>query len=85
MIHFFNRAELRRTFDADELARMRNALEIHQIPYRIKIRSERSIHNGSWNGRGGIFPGANPVLGTMYTIFVKRCDFERAMHCISKI
>ena len=85
MIHFFNRRELSRTFDPEELARMRNALEIHHIPYKIQIRTDHGAGGFGRNGRGGILPGANPTLGTQYTIYIHRSDFDRAMHYISKI
>ena len=84
MIHFFNRTALSRTFDPDELARIRSALEVNQIPYTIKIRADRGFGGVGRNGRGGILPGANPTLDTMYTIYVRRSDFDRAMHIISK-
>jgi hypothetical protein len=85
MIHFFNRRELSRTFDPEELARLRNALEIHNVPYKIQIRTDRGFGGMGRNGRGGILPGANPTLGTQYTIYIHRSDFDRAMHYISKI
>lgn len=83
MITLFNRKELMVTFDMNEQARVRSILAEHGVDYRIKTvnRMSPSAVSSGVRGRMGTF-GQSHDTTLEYIIYVKRADYENAVHLI---
>lgn len=79
MITIFNRKEVFITFGADEYFRIKNILKDRNIEIYVKIHG-RNDHN---RGRNGSF-GIDTEHACEYIIFVKRCDYDRAIYFINQ-
>lgn len=83
MITILNRKELIITFDMKEQARVRSILADHGIDYHIKTvnRMSPSPVSAGARGRTGTF-GQNHDTMLEYMIYVKKDDYEKALHLI---
>ncbi len=83
MITIFNRKEVCNTYSIDEQARVRDVLALGGIDYSIKV-----VDKFSRNILGDM--GGRDVIGGMvrnqfqYVIYVKKIDFDMAVHLIQK-
>ena len=82
MIHWFNRTELLLTQDLLEMNRIRDILDSNQIEYRVKANTTLGS-SAARDGRPGNTLGANSLVATMYTVYVRRDDLEYAAHLIN--
>ena len=87
MICLFNRKELLTTFSMEQQARVRDVLSANQIDYTIKTVNRTSpsaipTTMGS-RSRQGTF-GINTDAAYEYVFYVKKKDYEKALHLIRK-
>ena len=75
----FSRWEVYCGYSLADLAKVRDILSIHKIPYRYKIMN----HGGQNRGHSGS-AGINHEYERQYSVFVKKQDFEEAQHWIYK-
>lgn len=84
MITVFNRRELYVTFDMKKFQEIRTALEQAGIAYTYRTVSQ--------NGSAGIAPNNRTRMGSIgvnlekdleYLVYVKKSDFEKALHLIT--
>ncbi len=85
MITIFNRKELIVTFDTNEQSRIRTLLAGEGIDYSVKTvnRLSTSPFSAGTRVRTGTY-GQNTDAMTEYIIYVKRADYERALHLLQK-
>ncbi len=87
MITIFNRKELTTTFDFNKQAQVADALAANNIDYGIKVfnmQSGGAFCHRSGGRKSGAF-GINQDFSYQYTIYVKRCDYEKACYVIRSI
>ena len=81
MITPFNQKELCTTFDMIRQAEVREILAANGIDYIFKLNNPaRSYTRGHSHGTIGL----NPSVSNQCTVYVKKEDFEKAKHLISK-
>ena len=83
MIHLFNRKELLVTFKLEEQARVRDILAANGLDYRVKTvnRASPSPFSAGTRGRSGTF-GLRTDAMYEYILFVKKDDYDRALHLV---
>lgn len=83
MITFFNRCELARTSNLDQLEPLRRALTENGIDYLVRTEDQNnpSALSALARERHGI-PGMNLQLHLQYILYVKRSDEEKALACV---
>ena len=79
MITIFNRKEIFITYDPNEPLKIRNLLRDSNIEHHTKCKG-RNDHN---RGRTGSF-GIDMSCNYEYKIYVKRSDYEKAVHAINE-
>jgi len=80
----FNKCGVYMGSSIEESAKIRDLLSTHDIAYQIKVRS----HSGQWTGRGAVRSftgsvGANLEQDLQTAIYVKKADYEKAMHILA--
>lgn len=75
MITVFNRRELLVTFDMDHCAEVREKLSETGIPYVVRTRN-------LYGGGNRTAVGIDVPSAYEYHIYVKRGDYDKAMHAI---
>ena len=77
MIHIFNRKELITTVSAQQLYRVRSALDAAGVAHKVKFC--RSVFTADrYRGMPLINQGAEPAV-----IYVKKTDYSRALAAVS--
>ena len=81
----FNKCEVYMGHSFEESEKVRNLRTAHDIPYQIKVRS----HQGQWTGRGAVRSFTSNIGGNLEqdlqtAIYVKKADYEKAMHLIQQ-
>lgn len=79
MIMFWNRKEVFAGFDLGHLARVRDTLSAAGIRYVYRTVG----HSVSHRNVIGTY-GQNPMLSSMYYVYVHKEDFDRAQHELNK-
>jgi hypothetical protein len=82
---FFNKQEVYNGNSIEESAKIRDILNANNIPYKLEVVS----HSGQWTGRGAVrsITGStdmNPDLDHLTIIYVKKDDYEQAVHVIQE-
>lgn len=83
MIAFWNQEKLLITTDIEQQARVRGILSDNQIPYKIKLVSNRM--SGQWSSEnqwGADFGARRGKLETQYIIYVHKDDYEKACYLL---
>ena len=85
MITLFNRKELTVTYDVNEQSRIRTLLAGEGIDYSVKTvnRLSASVFSAGSRSRTGTY-GQNADVMTVYIIYVKRADYEKATYLLKK-
>ena len=81
----FNKQEVYSGNSLEESAKIRDILAAHNIPYKIDVIS----HLNKWTGRGSVRSfagsyGVNLDLDRLTIIYVKKDDYEQAVHVIQE-
>lgn len=87
MITIFNRKELLTTFDISVQAQVTDTLCVNNIDYNTKVfnmQSGGSMRNRTGGRATGTF-GINHDYSYQYTVYVKKCDYEKACYVISNL
>ena len=78
MITFWNRKEVFVGYDIGQLARVRDTLSAARIRYIYRSAG----HSVSAGGHG--YYSANPLMSSMYYVYVHKDDFDRAQYELHK-
>ncbi len=81
MITIFNRKELTIAFSMKRQSEIREILRVNNIDYHIKTinRKSPSVFSTGERARTGTY-GENLELSCEYIIYVKKQDYEQALH-----
>jgi len=82
MITIFNQKELTITYSMDTQHKVRNILTQHNIPYKIKVLNPGGPLGQNETRRGGTL-GINLDYAYEYKIYVRKSDYEEALHLIN--
>ncbi len=82
MITIFNRKEICNTYSMEEQARVRDVLAVNGIDYTIKVVDKLSSSAIPDTNRGMM--GGMQRSKCQYLIYVKKADFDMAVHLIHK-
>lgn len=77
---FFNKEDVYLGYSLAEIAKIREALAKEGIKYTYKVTD----HSGWGRGRTGSF-GLNAEYQKLYTISVRKSDFEKAKYLVNKV
>lgn len=76
---FFCKADVYIGYSLEELSKVRAILKQAGIKYTYKVTD----HSGWGRGRGGTF-GLNPAYQKLYTVSVRKRDFEKAKYLVNQ-
>ncbi len=79
MIMLWNRKEVFAGFDIGQLARVRDTLSAAGIRYIIRSVDHVASHRSVISSNRG-----NPLLSSMYYVYVHKTDLDRAQHELHK-
>ena len=82
MITLFNRKELLCTFDMKKQAEVRDILWKFDISYEVRVSDRADFFVGSTMDMN--HPSHTPEHQTLYLIYVKKEDYEKAMFLVQR-
>lgn len=84
MITIFNRREVAVTMDVQKQGKIRDVLQHHDIEYFVRTMNLAGPNAMRARGGSGSF-GMNLTQSEEYKIYVKKKDYEKALHLICNV